>query len=150
MHKDFLIENFKYTDGELYWKNQAKPWHKISNHAGCKTADGYDRVGYEGKYYMYHRLIWTRAYGAIPKGLVIDHINGNKKDNRLVNLRAVTPQKNQHNRHTAKGYSWCKRDKRFITHIKNNGIKKHIGSFRTECGARLAYLFAKLTRTLTT
>ena len=122
----------------------------MSVSAGCKTHDGYQRVGFEGKYYMLHRLIWTLAHGEIPKGLVIDHINGNKNDNRLVNLRAITAQKNQHNRHTAKGYGWCKRDKRFVAQIKNNGIAKRIGSFRTECGARLAYLFAKLNRTLTT
>lgn len=41
-----------------------------------------------------HRLVWAKAYGAIPKGHHIDHINGDIHDNRLENLRLSTVSQN--------------------------------------------------------
>ena len=46
------------------------------------------------KMYLSHRFIWECHNGLIPNGLVIDHINRDKLDNRLDNLRAVTPREN--------------------------------------------------------
>ena len=43
-----------------------------------------------------HRIIWIAANGAIPDGMVIDHINNIKSDNRLSNLQLVTPEENSH------------------------------------------------------
>lgn len=44
-----------------------------------------------------HRVIWFYFNGEIPKGMQIDHINGDKTDNRLENLRLVTPKENNNN-----------------------------------------------------
>lgn len=49
-----------------------------------------------------HRLIWEEAYGPIPKGMQIDHINGVRTDNRLENLRLATNQQNSSNRKVRK------------------------------------------------
>ena len=43
-----------------------------------------------------HRIIYIAAHGGIPEGMVIDHINGIKDDNRLCNLQALTPEDNSH------------------------------------------------------
>lgn len=88
----------------------------------CKTKCG-DIAGYCGRYvtiridsksYQAHRLAWLYVYGECPK-YQIDHINGIKQDNRLVNLREATPSQNQMNRGTPstntsghKGISWYK------------------------------------------
>ena len=53
---------------------------------------------YQGKaiHILAHRLIWMAAYGPIPVGMQINHINGVKTDNRLCNLELVTPAQNVH------------------------------------------------------
>ena len=56
------------------------------------------------KWFRVHRLIYITFVGPIPEGLVLDHINGNKKDNSVSNLRAVTVVENCRNPHTRQNY----------------------------------------------
>lgn len=88
-----------------------------------------------------HQFIFYKAYGKVVD--CIDHINGNKTDNRIENLREVTQQQNQHNRTTAKGYSWNKISKKWQAHIRLNNKGIHLGVFDKEEDARSAYLNAK-------
>ena len=57
----------------------------------------YKQCKHNGKQTYVHRVVWEQAHGPIPKGMVIDHINGDRHDNRLENLRLVTRQQNQMN-----------------------------------------------------
>ena len=50
-----------------------------------------------------HQIIWFAAHGAVPSGLMLDHINRENKDNRLSNLRLATPKQNAANRPTQLG-----------------------------------------------
>lgn len=63
-----------------------------------KKANGYVHVWNRNEFtdvsISAHRLIWERVNGEIPKGLVINHINGIKDDNRIVNLEVVTASEN--------------------------------------------------------
>ena len=61
-----------------------------------KGTHGYIRTGFQGGRIDLHRVIWLMVYGYFPSQ--IDHINGIRDDNRLVNLREVTPQDNSRNR----------------------------------------------------
>ena len=78
-----------------------------------------------------------------PDDMQVDHINGNKLDNRRCNLRIVTQQQNQFNRTRAKGYCWHKRINKWQAKICINYKYIHLGYFDTEEQARLAYLQAK-------
>ena len=49
---------------------------------------------------MLHRLVWVTCVGDIPEGNQIDHLSGNKHDNRLVNLDCVTAQENSRRAHS--------------------------------------------------
>ena len=86
-----------------------------------------------------HRYVWTQAYGDIPKGMVIHHINSNKTDNRLENLQLTTKTKNNQKMDViGKGYYYCKRLNKYRADRSINGIKKYLGYFGTPCGAYMA------------
>lgn len=69
-----------------------------------KTKFGYEIVGLrkEGKreWFYVHRLVYEIFCGEIPEGLVIDHVDGDKNNNRLENLRVCTQKENQNNQVT--------------------------------------------------
>jgi hypothetical protein len=68
----------------------------IGSVSGNLAPSGYLRTGIENKSYLNHRLIWLWNYGYLPEN-GLDHINRNKTDNRLVNLREVSQQCNTRN-----------------------------------------------------
>ncbi|EOU9504825.1 TPA: HNH endonuclease [Pseudomonas aeruginosa] len=98
--------------GLLRWKEKpllglpsdrlAKGWNRkfASAVAGTRKQSAgkeYTQINIKGRYYPCHRIIWVMVHGAIDETLVIDHINGDGRDNRLINLRLVTHSQNQRN-----------------------------------------------------
>ena len=92
---------------------------------------------------MLHRYVYELANGSIPEGLSIDHIDGNKSNNFLSNLRVVTHQQNQWNHTKAKGYYWARLANKWRAQIRVNGKNKKLGYYDTEAEAHQAYLSAK-------
>ena len=104
----------------------------------------YIQLIYEGKTYFIlgHRFAWFLHYGSLPNNS-IDHIDGDRSNNKIHNLRDVTHQQNQWNRTTAKGYTWNKNANKFQSKIRINGKVKSLGYYTTEQEARNAYLKGK-------
>lgn len=90
---------------------------------------GYARIRYNGKVEYVHRLIWQHVHGPIPDGMHIDHINGDKADNRLANLRLVTPAENAQNRRSVAGVSHCKTTGKWLAQIGYGGKRYFMGRF---------------------
>lgn len=90
-----------------------------------------------------HRLVAETFIDNPNNHLQVDHIDGDRTNNNIENLRWVTPQGNQHNRRTAKGYYWCKRTNKWKAQIYLNYKNIHLGYFDLEEDARQAYLNAK-------
>lgn len=135
---------FIYKRGCLIWKvsnNKAM----IGRIAGYLQSDGYTRIGINGKGYAAHILIYIYHYNHIPDGHEIDHINGERSDNRIRNLRVVTNQENKFNNHEVKGYCWHKIDKKWQASIKLNKKSFYLGGYNTKQEARKAYMEAKAT-----
>ncbi len=113
--------------------------------AGCINDGGYLRIRVDGKAYPGHRLAWMYVYGELPSG-ELDHINRNRADNRIANLRLVTGSENKQNRSIQRnnksgyrGVHWQARDQRWQAQIQVNGKIRHIGSYKTPEDAYAAY-----------
>lgn len=89
-----------------------------------------------------HRLVCQAFLEDYSRDLQVDHIDRDKSNNNLSNLRMVTHQKNHFNRNAA-GYYWHKRAKKWMAYIGKDGHVKHLGYFIQEEDARAAYLAAK-------
>jgi hypothetical protein len=111
-------------------------------------SNGYSRIGIAGIRYAAHRLAWLYVHGEWPKQ-DIDHINGDKLDNRISNLRDVSTRTNTENRRTAMSNNKSKllgvrkMGKKWAAHIGTNGRTRYLGSFLTPEEAHAAYLVAK-------
>jgi len=115
------------------------------------------RKNVETHMFLVHQLIAMAFLNHIPNGmnLVIDHINGDKLDNKAVNLQIVTQKQNVQTcfrkdkagfRKDKSGFSskyrgvyWHKRDKKWAAQIQINGKLKHLGYFDTEIESHNAY-----------
>jgi hypothetical protein len=126
-------DSIKYdsSTGFLTW---AKPVgsKKAGDIAGSLGVKGYITVCFKGCRYKAHRLAWYLHYGSMPKGQ-IDHINGDRKDNRIENLRDVTSKINAMNRATRKrsktkiaGVIWIKRAAKWRASIHVDGKKRFL------------------------
>jgi hypothetical protein len=90
-----------------------------------------------------HHFAWYMIYDNVDFEM-LDHINGDKTDNRICNLRISNKYKNQWNRFDEiKGYSWSARDNKWKSTIKANGKSIFLGLYETEEEARQSYLLAK-------
>ncbi len=96
-----------------------------------------------------HRIIWEMHHGPIPKGLVIDHINGDPFDNRLSNLRVCTRGENNRNHSTrsdnlARIKGIQKRGNSWRASIQVNKVAIRLGTFPTKGLAAVARAKAAL------
>lgn len=112
--------------------------------AGFKRADGYIHIKINGRCYLGHVLAWVCIHGVMPSG-EIDHINHNRSDNRIINLRDVTPSENAKNRKKYKNNStgragvFLRKDSgKYTANINANGKLKHLGTFKTKVEAVIA------------
>lgn len=138
-----LREYVQYDDatGAIHYKCSKKL-------AASKTSKGYIRLKVNGNEILAHRAAWALAFGAWP-ATFIDHINEDKQDNRLCNLREVTQSQNLQNqskpmRRSSTGVRGVSKSrKKFKVHVCKDGINSYVGTFETLAAAQQAYLQAK-------
>jgi hypothetical protein len=147
---DDLRRLFRYDalTGDLYWRERPKQ----SRANITRPINGMDRRGYpkakvNGRCITVHRIVWCMVHGDWPEG-EIDHINGNRADNRIENLRLVTRRQNALNiglnaQNTSgyKGVHWCPSPKgrHWRAMIRSGGKRHHLGHFATAEEAYAAY-----------
>jgi hypothetical protein len=123
------------------------PSVKIGDECGSINSDGYVQIGVLGKKYRAHRLAWLYAHGVFPGNRIeIDHINGNRTDNRIANLRAASKSQNLQNQRRYKnntsgfkGVSFNGKHNKWVATIGHNRKCLWIGYYDTPELAHLAY-----------
>ncbi len=152
---DWIREFMAYDPetGALVWKAIShRRINAVGDHVGRVNTWGYLGVCRAGKTIPCHRIGWFLHYGAWPS-MDLDHINGNKLDNSIENLREVDRSTNMENFHVARkdnksgllgvSIDAKKRQQRYKATIKVKGKSRTIGRFYTAEEAHLAYLEAK-------
>lgn len=121
---------------------------KVGMLAGSLDTNGRRQLLMKGQYVMAHRAAWLVYFGHWPKGQ-IDHLNGNRDDNRIANLRDVSAAVNSQNKRKAYRNSTsgllgaCKSGNQWVAEIRANGIRHYLGRFTTAEAAHEAYIAAK-------
>lgn len=120
-------------DGELFWKVNVGKRIKAGDVAGCLNDKGYVTVCVGGKTYLGHRIVWMLHNGYFPENH-IDHINRNRGDNRIENLREVSRTCNMRNSGMrtdntsgVKGVCWNKKTCKWVAIIKVGGKQFTLG-----------------------
>jgi len=150
---------FDPLEGTLYYKNRGEgdgfksyracmAWNgrNAGRAAGGVRTDGYVGVGFDGGEHLAHRIIWEMHNGPIPDDMEIDHIDGNRSNNTLPNLRVSTRAENSRNagvrptsKSGVKGVIWNKRKRKWSAQITVNGVNKTLGYFDDPAEASKAY-----------
>jgi hypothetical protein len=132
-----LLELFHYEPetGFLYAKEPRRRC-RPGNRIGTPNSHGYLQARVFFTTYPIHRLIWVMHHGPIPSGYFIDHVDRNKTNNRIDNLRCVTNQDNQRNTKkrcvNRSGFNGVRQYKgKWRAHIKLNQRGIHLGTFST-------------------
>lgn len=138
--QELMQYHFRYEPetGKLYWRNPRSNRVKAGDEAGYLQTKGYLRVSLYDLSVPVHHVIWLYVYGTWPEHQ-IDHIDGDKKDNRLEKLRDVTNVVNSENAKRRKdnksGYSGITVHsgftKPFFVRRGFNGIRHYGGSYAT-------------------
>ncbi len=128
-----IEELFYYENGFLYW-NTSKPGVTRGSQAGNGQHRKYLQVMVNRKVYLVHRLIAILHYG---DGIgIVDHIDGNTRNNKIENLRIVSHEQNswnarksKRNKTGVKGVSFIKREQKYQATIRIKGKNKNLGQF---------------------
>ena len=144
---------FEYKDGELYWKVSLTRSCKVGSKAGTfDRGCGYFNVSVNRRTYRLHRVVYHYHYNLTNS--IIDHIDNDRTNNRVENLRICTQSQNQCNssrknnrKHDLpKGVCFdkvrCGRYKPYKAYIKLNGRSKHLGYYETPELAHECYCLA--------
>ena len=151
--------------GKLFWKERGPEWFKSETNSDrhssnkwnsrfadrqaftSKNKNGYFHGSINYKTLLAHRVIFAMCHGEWPEcGAVVDHINMDKEDNRICNLRLATISQNganagarKRNSSGYKGVSWHKGAMRWTARISFGGEDKYLGLFDCPEEAHDAY-----------
>ena len=134
-------------DSGLFYRVRSSSRSPAGSVTGTTYGNGYIRISIDCTEYLAHRLAWFITYGVWPE--YVDHINGDKTDNRLCNLREATNTQNCGNMRLRrdnvsgfKGVSYRKRGGRYMARIVIDRKTIYLGTFLTAQEAHAAYLMA--------
>lgn len=146
------VLDYEADTGLFIWKVALSRIVAVGSVAGTIVGDGYRHIGIDGVYYGAHRLAWLHVHGDWPNGEV-DHVNLDRSDNRISNLRLATNQTQSANRRVLKNNrlgikgvgisTWrVRKPQRYRARIRVRDKLIHLGYFSTPEAASEAYAAA--------
>jgi hypothetical protein len=148
MNKNFTdLLSYNQITGIFTWKTTRNGAVKIGSIAGSLNSDGYMQIKVFNKLYRSHRLAWFMMTGKWPKE-TIDHIDGDRKNNRFSNLREATKGQNRANSKVNRGRflkGAYPHSGKWVARITHKSKTKYLGFYETEKEAHLAYQIAAKT-----
>lgn len=119
----------------LRWKQSTGPRSPKDSIAGTKSkSNGYWKIKHNNKIYGAHRVVWLLMKGDLPKQ--IDHIDGNRSNNKIENLRVANNYQNTQNAKLrkdntsgVKGVDWRPKQQKWRVRISSNGVKINLGFY---------------------
>lgn len=138
------MELVEYNNGRLTWKVKThRPQQKIGDRAGSQTHNkGYRTIRLDKVLYLEHRIVWIYHNGRLLKHQMIDHINEDKIDNRIENLRVCNNMGNMRNRGKQKNNTSGYKGVTYHVKLKKWAASiggKYIGVYQTPELAAAAY-----------
>jgi len=143
-NREELREMFYYHEGVLYWKHDRRGGGARKGLvAGCMRPSGYSAVWVHGRAQRLHRLIWN-YFNNTCEGYLVDHKDGNTRNNLIENLRLATYQENRRNslgnKKSQVGFKGVHlKGKGFQAQLWVDGRNKSFGTFRTPEEASAAF-----------
>jgi hypothetical protein len=137
----------------LEYNPETGDFHRVVGRKGAgfsgtkagSPSHGYLTIMVDGKNYRCHRLAWLYVYGEFPNGH-LDHINREKTDNRISNLRVASKKQNAentgiqaNNKSGHRGVFWNSQKSKWHARIKHHGKTLHLGFFDDPLNASNAY-----------
>ena len=133
---DIIKQSVAYDNGNLIWMGEDSRKRKKGKILGTKGNHGYLSFSINKKLYLNHRIVFAIHNGNFPeRGMTVDHIDGNKLNNKIENLRIATYSQNLSNKISynntsgAKGVIWNPLNKNWRVRINYKKQKHEIGSF---------------------
>lgn len=131
---EILHELFELKDGQLFRKKSVSNNTKVGDKVGTFTAQGYVQVKIKGKLHSAHHIVYKMLNN--KEAVLLDHIDGNKSNNKIENLREATSSQNAinakkiANKSGCKNVLWQKSRQNWIVKLHVNGNQKYIGEFK--------------------
>lgn len=147
--KEVLV--YDSEDGSFRWADSVKRsrWVSPGEKAGFIDSKGYAKVGLFGRAHLAHRLAWLYVHGTWPEGWM-DHIDGDRQNNRIANLRLADPAQNAQNRKRpannssgCTGVHYSAKNKVWVAMIRAKGFPAWAREFKDKESAIAARLKAK-------
>ena len=148
---EYLRTRLRYEPetGNLIWLKAFRHSQLVGTVAGCIDQDGYVTVKIDKRQCKAHRICWALHHGYWPADQV-DHIDGDRSNNRASNLRMADQFQNNQNQSKRghgvsglRGAAFCRKEGRYRSSIKCRGVTTFLGSFDTAEEAHAAYVKAK-------
>ena len=143
-HEEGLIKIIPINSETVYFTDYSDEMYRLTSGVRWIVSRGYLQGYVNKKNIFLHHLVLPRQ-----QGMYCDHINRNRTDNRLCNLRNVTPTENRFNCGLSKantsgylGVSWNIKNKSWMASLRVNGKSKNLGYYNNPQEAHEAFLNA--------